>query len=325
MASSEVDEDNSVPTATPMKERKYVCDTLDKPFGFPQYQVNLAWLIVMHIFGLHGGYMLVTGEVHRGTWITALLYGYCMAGLGTTVGCHRYWCHRSFKATTPLRLFLAAAQTASGQYPIFKWCRDHRLHHKYSETPADPHDASRGFWFAHMGWMIEPEHPSVKEKQKLIDLSDLDEDPIVQFQHQHYGLLFTIFVFILPISLNHLLFPELSLYQLWCLNFGWWLQSVHSTSLVNSAAHLWGERPYDKGIFARQNPAVSLIAIGEGWHNYHHVFPWDYKAAEEWPSLPIFNASTVFIDFCAYLGLAYDLKTAEPSVVESRVARTGGE
>jgi stearoyl-CoA desaturase (delta-9 desaturase) len=62
------------------------------------------------------------------------------------------------------------------QYPIFKWCRDHRIHHKFTETTADPHNASRGFWF------LEPMDPAVKEKEAMLDLSDLDNDPIVQFQ-----------------------------------------------------------------------------------------------------------------------------------------------
>jgi len=309
-------------TEVPEKKQRYVCDTLDQPFGFPQRTVNLAWLIVMHIFGLHGGWMLLSGEVDRSVWLTALFYGYFMAGLGTTVGAHRYWCHRSFKAKSPLRWFLMCAQTASGQYPIFKWSRDHRLHHKYTETDADPHNASRGFWFAHLGWLVTPEHPAVKEKEETLDLSDLDDDPIVQFQHRHYRTLFTLFVFVVPMTLNHLLFPQLSLYQLWALNFGWFLQSVHTTGLVNSAAHLWGDQPYDKSIFARQNPAVSVLAIGEGWHNYHHCFPWDYRAAEEGLSTLLFNFtwnwSTVFIDLMACLGLAYDLKTTSHKVVEER-------
>ncbi len=48
------------------------------------------------------------------------------AGLGITIGCHRYWTHRSFKAKLPLQLLLAYMQTMAVQYPIFKWCRDHR-------------------------------------------------------------------------------------------------------------------------------------------------------------------------------------------------------
>lgn len=68
------------------------------------------------------------------------------------------------------------------QHSIFKWCKDHRLHHKYTETAADPYNSSRGFWFAHMGWLMEREDPAVSQKEATLDLSDLDNDPIVRFQ-----------------------------------------------------------------------------------------------------------------------------------------------
>lgn len=54
------------------------------------------------------------------------------------------------------------------------------------------------------------------------------------------------------------------------------------------------------------NLAVSMAALGEGWHNYHHVFPWDYKTGELGDYT--FNISTAFIDFFAKFGWAYDRK-----------------
>lgn len=51
-----------------------------------------------------------------------------------------------------------------------------------------------------------------------------------------------------------------------------------------------------------ESPIVSFLALGEGWHNYHHVFPWDYKTGE-FGSYKL-NVTTGFIDICASLGLA---------------------
>lgn len=68
------------------------------------------------------------------------------------------------------------------QNSIFEWSRDHRAHHKFSETDADPHNARRGFFFSHIGWLLVRKHPDVKEKGKLIDLSDLKADPVVVIQ-----------------------------------------------------------------------------------------------------------------------------------------------
>jgi stearoyl-CoA desaturase (delta-9 desaturase) len=70
------------------------------------------------------------------------------------------------------------------QNDIIEWARDHRVHHKFSETDADPHNAHRGFFFSHIGWLLVRKHPSVKEKGKGIDLSDLLNDPVCAMQRK---------------------------------------------------------------------------------------------------------------------------------------------
>lgn len=70
-----------------------------------------------------------------------------------------------------------------------------------------------------------------------------------------------------------------------------------------------------------ENKGVSIVAMGEGWHNYHHTFPWDYKAAE----LGVPNNTTTFLlDLFAKIGWAYDLKQASPALVRA-VAKQRGE
>ncbi|KAK0169477.1 hypothetical protein PV328_011990 [Microctonus aethiopoides] len=96
---------------------------------------------------------------------------------------------------------------------------------------------------------------------------------------------------------------------------------LHMTWLVNSAAHFFGGKPYDKYMNPAENKLVAIGALGEGWHNYHHVFPWDYKAAELGNYR--FNFTTAFIDFFSRIGWAYDLKTVSSDMVKHRVQRTG--
>lgn len=67
-----------------------------------------------------------------------------MASQGITAGAHRLWAHRTYKAKLPLRILLAILQTASFQNHIYEWARDHRAHHKFTDTDADPHNATRG-------------------------------------------------------------------------------------------------------------------------------------------------------------------------------------
>ena len=70
------------------------------------------------------------------------------------------------------------------QNDIIEWARDHRVHHKYSETEADPHNAKRGFFFAHVGWLLVRKHPDVKEKGKHIDINDLYCDAVCMVQRK---------------------------------------------------------------------------------------------------------------------------------------------
>lgn len=69
-----------------------------------------------------------------------------------------------------------------------------------------------------------------------------------------------------------------------------------------------------------ENRFVSAVTCGEGWHNYHHVFPWDYRAAELAYSK---NITTTFIDFFAKIGWAYDLKQPSEELVKSVAMRKG--
>ena len=59
------------------------------------------------------------------------------------------------------------------------------------------------------------------------------------------------------------------------------------------------------GIGPRMSLLVTFCSLGEGWHDYHHHFPWDYAAAEL-DARHQFNPTKVFIDSCYHLGLCSD-------------------
>ncbi|XP_070503876.1 acyl-CoA Delta-9 desaturase-like isoform X3 [Chironomus tepperi] len=266
---------------------------------------------------------------------------YIASGLGITAGAHRLWTHRTFEAKWPLKLMLVIFNTIAFQNSLFHWCRDHRIHHKFSDTDADPHNATRGFFFSHCGWLMIKKHPHVIAAGKRVDLSDLENDSFVMFQKNHGLWMFVLFCFILPTYIPYYFWNE-SLWNSWliptCLRYA---AVLNITWCVNSLAHIWGHKPYDKSILASQNVFVSIIALGEGWHNYHHVFPWDYKVMNLYKgchkSVIIMslisqtaelgnyrlNLTTMFIDFMAKIGWAYDLKTVNKEIVDKRKKRTG--
>lgn len=104
--------------------------------------------------------------------------------MGVTAGTHRLWSHRSYKAKLPLRIFLMLCQTTMFQNDIYEWVRDHRVHHKFTDTDADPHNSKRGFFFSHVGWLMIRKHKDVLEKGKTINMSDVWADPVVRFQRR---------------------------------------------------------------------------------------------------------------------------------------------
>jgi stearoyl-CoA desaturase (delta-9 desaturase) len=186
------------------------------------------------------------------------------SGIGVTAGTHRLWAHRSYKAKTPLKILLMIMQTSALQNDVIDWCRDHRVHHKYSETDADPHNANRGFFFAHIGWLMAKKHPLVIKRGKETDLSDLEADPILWFQHKYYWYGAIFMALIVPFCIGYFLVGESFEVSFFCFVVSRLMFLTHGTSLVNSAAHMIGNRPYDVTINPCENRFVSTLAFGEG-------------------------------------------------------------
>ncbi|XP_046313634.1 stearoyl-CoA desaturase 5 isoform X1 [Marmota monax] len=325
------------------------CDRQERP-GAREQRLNIVWRNVVLMSLLHLGAVYSLVLIPKAMPLT-LLWGKCrrrhlrsrlsggappgargrcsatsayfcflLTALGVTAGAHRLWSHRSYKAKLPLRIFLAAANSMAFQNDIFEWARDHRAHHKYSETDADPHNARRGFFFSHIGWLLVRKHPDVIEKGRKLDVSDLLADPVVQFQRKYYKITVVLMCFVFPTVVPWYIWGESLWNSYFLAAILRYTISLNGTWLVNSAAHMYGNRPYDKHVSPRQNPLVTLGAIGEGFHNYHHTFPFDYSASEFGLN---FNPTTWFIDFMCLLGLATDRKRATKAMIEARKAKTG--
>jgi stearoyl-CoA desaturase (delta-9 desaturase) len=238
----------------------------------------------------------------------------------------------------------------ANQGSIFHWSRDHRVHHKYTETDADPHNATRGFFFAHMGWLLVKKHENVVKAGREMDFSDLKEDPVVMFQKRLDPWFALYMCFVLPAQVASYFWGE----EFWN---GFFVAGglrycivLHFTWLVNSAAHLYGDHPYDVLSYPAENPFVSWCSVGEGWHNWHHSksmssvgelflykrswthdlttslpfpfteYPFDY-AASEFGISSQFNPSKLFIDMLASVGLVWGRKRGTAAWAMGRARR----
>jgi stearoyl-CoA desaturase (delta-9 desaturase) len=212
----------------------------------------------------------------------------------------------------------------ANQFSIYHWSRDHRVHHKYTETDADPHNATKGFFFAHVGWLLLKKYPEVIAAGKGMDHSDLLEDPCVAFQ-KFLDPWFAVYMcFIMPAQVASYFWGE----KFWnaflvagvlryctCLEWTW---------LVNSAAHFYGDHPYDVNTYPAENSIVSFLCLGEGWHNWHHKYPFDYAASEFGISAQ-YNPSKLVIDLLAALGLVWGRKRGTAAWTLGRARRDRNE
>jgi len=278
---------------------------------------NVAWYFFLHALGIYGLYLLPKAHVYT------LLFGAFLtwaSSMSITAGAHRLWTHRSYHAKLPLRIFLALANLCAMQNSIIEWSRDHRVHHKFTETNADPYNAMRGFFFSHIGWLMSRKHPAVKEKGSKLNLDDLRNDPVCRIQDKYYKEAALFMNFIMPTLVPWYFWGENAWIAYVICGITRYIIVLNLAFSVNSFAHMWGSKPYDKNIHPADNWFVIFVSWGEGFHNFHHAFPSDYSTSEFGFK---YNATTMFIDTMAWLGLAEHLKKASPEAVLHKQQRSG--
>lgn len=284
----------------------------ERSFNWPM----MIYIGLVHVVAFVGLFSIPKCSNETLLWAFVL---WPISGMGITVGVHRLWSHRSYEAGFLVRLWLMLCNSMANQGSIYHWARDHRVHHKYSETDADPHNATRGFFFAHMGWLFVKKHPNIVKAGRELDFSDLQDDPLVVFQKKLDPWFAFYMCFVLPAQVAcswgedfwNAFFVAGALRYCVVLHFTWF---------VNSAAHLYGDHPYDVQSYPAENPFVSFCAIGEGWHNWHHKYPFDYAASEFGVSSQ-FNPSKLIIDFWAALGLVWGRKRGTAAWTMGKVRR----
>ncbi|GAA3999790.1 acyl-CoA desaturase [Allokutzneria multivorans] len=204
---------------------------------------------------------------------------YYIGGLGVTVGYHRYFTHGSFKAKRWVRVMLAIAGSSAVQGPILHWVADHRRHHAFSDKEGDPHSPwlygtspwalTKGFWHAHMGWML---------RRDVTNAERFAPDLLADKDIRRVDKLFVVWI-VLSLGLPALL-GGLITWSLWgAVTAFFWAGVVriavlhHVTWSVNSVCHMIGERPFKSKDKAANFWPLAILSFGESWHNLHHADP----------------------------------------------------
>jgi stearoyl-CoA desaturase (Delta-9 desaturase) len=220
-----------------------------------------------------------------------LLVGmWALTMVGMSVGLHRYFAHRAFKTSEPVRTGLAILGCMAAQGPVLSWVAVHRRHHEYSDATGDPHSPNpallaegsrstlRGLWHAHIGWLLNHEYPNPSYYAP-----DLVRDKTLAKINRSYRMWVGLGLLI-PTVLGGVLTAS------WLgalLGFLWGgpvrMFLVDNCILsINSFSHVYGTRAFETGDNSRNNPWVALPTFGESWQNNHHAFAFSAKIGLKW-------------------------------------------
>ncbi|MBI4227292.1 MAG: fatty acid desaturase [Candidatus Omnitrophica bacterium] len=230
--------------------------------------------------------------------VTAALTGL----FGVTLCYHRLLAHRSFSLPKPLEYALAVFGCMAFQNGPVKWVATHRVHHAYSDRPQDPHSPTRGFWWAHVGWLLVHDDFLDHWDRYAKWAPDLAKDRVHKFLNDTHGW-YQIILAGLLYALGG--WP----FVVW----GVFVRTVfvwHGTWLVNSASHIWGYRTYSTGERSTNNWWVAALTFGEGWHNNHHAFLSSAAHGLRWWEVDVTYAT---IRVLGWVGLATQIRVARPA------------
>jgi stearoyl-CoA desaturase (delta-9 desaturase) len=223
-------------------------------------------------------------------------------GFSITVGYHRLYSHITFQASWAVRLFTLIFGAAAFENSALMWASEHRRHHKHVDHDDDPYSISKGFFYAHIGWLIF----KLKADQSYDNVPDLMKDKLVRWQHRYVQVIAVVVSFVLPAVAG-------ALWNGWRGALGAFLIAgvarivvlQHCTFLINSACHIFGTQPYSTRCSARDSWLMALLTMGEGYHNYHHEFQHDYRnGVKPWN----FDPTKWIIWTLSKLGLARNLR-----------------
>jgi stearoyl-CoA desaturase (delta-9 desaturase) len=251
---------------------------------------------------------------------------YLVTLTGITVGYHRHFTHRSFKATRPVRITLAALGSMALQGPVISWVADHRRHHAFTDKEGDPHSpwlfgttpaaVARGFCHAHFGWMLRPNRTNPARFAP-----DLLADPDIARINRQFPF-WTAVSLVAPALLGGLL------------SWSWWGAATaffwaglvrigvqhHVTWSVNSICHMVGDRPWTDKDRSTNFWPLAIVSLGESWHNLHHADP---TCARHGVGRGQIDLSASIIAILERLGWAYDIRWPTPQRLARLTASRG--
>ncbi|MGW0431543.1 acyl-CoA desaturase [Micromonospora sp. NPDC003197] len=292
----------------------------------PGILIGLWSFVVIPFLALFAAVPVAWGGWLSWTDVAIALVWYVVAGLGITVGFHRYFTHGSFKTKRWLRVTLAVAGSFAIEGSVTQWVADHRRHHAFSDVEGDPHSPwrfggsfwglTKGLFHAHMGWLF---------RRELTNRERFAPDLLADKDISRVDRLFPVLVIIS--ALTPAVIGGLVTWS-WqgALTAFFWAGLVriallhHVTWSVNSVCHVYGERPFEvrQGDRASNFWPLAIVSFGESWHNLHHSDP---TSARHGVLRGQIDISARVIWFFEKLGLATDVRWPKPERIAAKLVK----
>lgn len=236
-----------------------------------------------------------------------MLVMYAIRVFGITVGYHRYFAHRAFRAGRGMQFVLAVMGAMAVQRGPLWWAAHHRHHHKHSDTDQDHHSpVTKNFLWSHVGWFLS--RGNYRTRTELI--RDFAKFPEIRFLDR-FDVLVPTLSFVALFGLGWAvgsIWPQTNTNGWQVMVWGGVIGTVlayHATFTINSLVHVFGRKRYTTGDESRNNAWLSPVTFGESWHNNHHHFPASARLGFYWWELDI---GWYFLKTLEKFGLVWDLK-----------------
>lgn len=289
--------------------------------GFHTVQkVHATAIAILPTIGTVAALWLAWRNGVTSTDIWLLVAFYLLTIMGITLGYHRLFSHRSFKAAAPVRVILAIAGMMAAQGSVIYWVSNHRRHHQYTDLPGDVHspyirdegemDIVTGFWHSHMGWTFNH-----KLTNAVLYTKDIYRDaPVARANRLYYVWV------LLGLALPALIGGIMGGWYGALTGFLWggmvrMFLTYHFVNGIDSVTHIFGRQPFKSDDHSVNNALWALPTLGEGWHNNHHAFPSSAVFGFEWYQL---DPGAWILYGLRRLGLVWDIQRPSEAMIAAK-------
>jgi stearoyl-CoA desaturase (Delta-9 desaturase) len=273
--------------------------------------LGLIFFIAIHVIGIVGTPLYI---YYRGITAPeiALFFAYsAITGMSITIGYHRLFAHSTFDASPVVKFILLFFGAATFEESALKWASQHRQHHMFTDTVHDPYGVDKGFWHAHIGWILLWRH-----RTNYNNVNDLRKSRLIRNQHDYHAWWSVGGGFVLPMLLGWWIGHPLGAFiMVVCLRI---VLVLHSSFFINSFAHTFGKKTFNHVQSARDNWLGAILTNGEGFHSFHHRFPTDYRNGVRWYH---WDPTKWCIFVMSKVGLAWDLRRTPAQRIAEAVER----